>query len=44
MLGKLPEIKGFTFNISATVDASYFKFGIQLGFAKSIIKSHPEEK
>ena len=29
------EIWGFPFNISATAEASDFKFGIQLGFAKA---------
>jgi len=32
------------FNISATAEASEFKFGMQLGFAKAIIKLHPDEK
>jgi len=30
----LPEIWGFPFNISATAEASNFKFGTQLEFAK----------
>jgi len=30
-----PQIRGFPFNISATAEASDFKFGIQLGFAKA---------
>jgi len=34
-LGQLPEICGFLFNISTTADASDFKFGTQLGFAKA---------
>jgi len=34
-LGELPEIWGFSFNISATAEASDFKFGTQLGFAKA---------
>jgi len=34
-LGKLPEIWGFPFNISATSKASDFNFGTQLGFAKA---------
>jgi len=37
----------FPFNIFATAEASDFKFGMRLGFAKGhhkIIKSHPEEK
>jgi len=34
-----------SFNISATAEAySDFKVSTQLGFAKPIIKSHPEEK
>jgi len=33
-LGELPEILGFPFNISGTVQDSDFKFGMQLGFAK----------
>jgi len=43
-LGELPEIWGFPFNISATAEASDFKFGTQLGLPRPIIKSHPEEK
>jgi len=31
-------------NISTTAEAIDFKFGMQVGFAKAIIKSHPEEK
>ena len=34
-LGELPEICGFSFNISATAEATDFKFGGQLGFAKT---------
>jgi len=34
-LGELPENFRFPFNISATAEASDFKFGIQLGFAKA---------
>ena len=34
----------FPFNISATAEASDFKFGMQLGFERPIIKSHLEEK
>jgi len=34
-LGELPEILGFPFNISGTAETSDFKFGTQLGFAKS---------
>jgi len=44
VLGELPEIWGFPFNVSATVEASNFKFGMQLKFAKPIIKSHPKVK
>jgi len=53
-LGNLPKIRWFLSNISATAEASDFKFGthvyqigkpkLQLGFAKPIIKSHPEKK
>jgi len=37
---------GFLFNISATAEASDFKFGMQLGFAKTrpTIEPHLEEK
>ena len=31
------------FNISAMAKASEFKFGVQLGFVKPIIKLHPEK-
>ena len=34
-LGELPEIWGFPFNISAMAEASDYKLGIQLGFAKT---------
>jgi len=34
VLGELPKILGFPYNISATAGASDFKFGTQLGFAK----------
>jgi len=43
-VGKLPKIWGFPFNISATAEASDFKFGTQLGFAKSHHKITPREK
>jgi len=33
--GKLPEIWGFPFNISATAEVSDSKFGTQFGFAKA---------
>jgi len=42
-LGELPKIWGFLC-ISATAEASNVKFGLQLGFAKAIIKPYPEEK
>jgi len=35
---------GFPFNISAKAEASYFKFGTLLGFAKSHHKITPIEK
>ena len=35
---------GFDYNISATAEASDFKFSAQLGFAKDQQKSHAEEK
>jgi len=34
-LRELPKIMRFPFNISATVEASDFKFGMQLGFGKA---------
>ena len=34
-LGELPEIWGFPFIISATAEASDFKYGANLGFVKS---------
>ena len=43
-LGELPEILGFPFNISATAEASVFKFGTQLGFAKAHHKIIPRGK
>jgi len=43
-LGELPEISGFPFNISATAEASDFKFNTHLGFAKAHHKIIPEEK
>jgi len=39
-----PEIWGFPFNIFATAEASDFKFGIQLGFAKAHHKITPRRK
>jgi len=40
-LEKLPKILGFPFNIYVTTGASYFKFGMQLGFAKAHHKITP---
>jgi len=40
-LGELYEIRGFPFNISATAEASDFKFGTQLGLAKAHHKITP---
>ena len=34
-LGELPKILGLPFNISATAEASDFKFCMQLGFANA---------
>jgi len=39
-----PEIGGFPFNISATAEASDFKFGTQLEFAKAHHKITPRRK
>jgi len=39
-----PEIYGFPFNICGTAEASNFKFGMQLSFAKAHQKTHPEKK
>jgi len=39
-----PEIGGFPFNISTTAEASDFKFGMQLVFAKAHHKITPREK
>jgi len=41
---ELPKIWGFPFNISGTAEASYFKFGTQLGFAKTHYKTTPKGK
>jgi len=41
---ELPEIWGFPFNITATAEASDFKFGTQLGFAKAHHKITPRGK
>jgi len=43
-VGELPKILGFFFNISATAEASDFKFGMQLGFAKAHHKITPRKK
>jgi len=43
-LGKLPKILESPFNIYATVEASDFKFGRQLGFTKVHQKLHTEKK
>ena len=43
-LGELPKIWGFLFNIYTTAEASNFKFGTQLGFAKAHHKITPRGK
>jgi len=43
VLGDLPEIWGFPFDISATAEASDFKFGTQLKFAKAHHKITPRK-
>jgi len=43
-LGELAKILRFPFNISATAEASYFKFGMQLEFAKAHHKITPRIK
>ena len=43
-LGELLKISVFPFNIFATAEASAFKFGTQLGFAKANHKTTPEKK
>jgi len=40
----LAKISEFPFNISATAEASDFKFGVQLGLPRPIIVLHSEEK
>jgi len=35
MLGMLPKLLGFPYNISATAEVSNFKIGMLLGFAKA---------
>jgi len=44
VLGELPKVWGFPFSISSTAEASDFKFGTQLGFAKSHHKITPRRK
>jgi len=44
VLAELPESWGFPFNISATTEASDFKLGTQLGFAKAHHKITPRGK
>jgi len=39
-----PKNFGFPCNISATAEASNFKFGMWLGFARPTMKSHAEKK
>jgi len=41
---ELPKILEFPFNIYATAEASNFKFGTQLGFAKGHHKVTPKRK
>ena len=41
---ELPDVWGFPFNISITAEASEFKFGTQLGFAKAHHKITRREK
>jgi len=43
-IGQLPKIWGFSFNISATAEASNFKIGMPLGFAKAHHKITPRGK
>ena len=43
-IGELPKILGSPFNISATAEASEFKFATQLGFAKAHHKITPRGK
>ena len=42
--GPVQKILGFPFNISATAEASDFKFGTQLEFAKTHHKITPRRK
>ena len=39
-----PQNLELTFDISATAEASHFKFGTQLGFAKAHHEITPKEK
>jgi len=41
-LGKLPKILGFPFNIYTMAEASEFKLGTQLWFAKAHHKTTPK--
>ena len=43
-LVELHKFLEFPFNVPATAEASDFKFGMQLGFAKAHHISDPEEK
>jgi len=43
-LRELHKCLEFSFNISVTAEASDFKFGMQLGFAKARHKITPSEK
>ena len=43
-LGKLPKILGFPINISATAEASDFKFGMPFVFSKAHHKITPSRK
>jgi len=40
-LGELPKVYRLPFNISSTAEATNFKFGTQLGFAKAHHKVTP---
>ena len=43
-LGELPKIWGFPFNIYAMAESIDFKFRLQLGLPRPIVKSHRKEK
>ena len=43
-LGELPKVSELPLNISATAEASDFKFRMQLGLPRAIIQSHSGEK